>query len=1059
MKFKNTDKLSLTAKYFLENKTYSNSMKGTPTYKSFWDEEERRCKEGYKVEGIRITGEHYFYLNYCPIKRVVELSDEDKLKEEEKKTFKKVNKTVSFPDFRDGDYEFFWIRYISENGISESNYKKLNLRTKIKDLNGGKHLIVGKARRMGYSYKTASLAIHKYTFFRNSLTLILASDKKYLFKAGAIMNMVSYYSNFINENVREFSRNKLISRQDEIKSGYKEIVNGIEVEKGYLSTIAAFSVKDNPDAARGKDCDLIIYEEAGTFPNLMDTYQTTEPSTRAGSNFTGQMIVFGTGGDVDGATMDFAEMFNDPETYGFLPFNNIWDENSEHLDCGFFHPAYIGQDGFIDKWGNSLEQEAIDSINRNREIKRKGKNKTALTQAIIEHPFNPKEAFMINTGNIFPTPELMKQLQDITIKPTKENTGVKGYLTLEGANKVTFEPDLDDLLDECEFPLRSNTTGCFVQYESPRDSEVFKYILGCDPYAQDDSKTSNSLGSILVYKRSTISDIEGDKIVAEYTARPSGGLNEFNEMARKICLYYNGTLMYENMINNLKAHFENKFSLYLLALTPNILRSTINSTVNRKYGLHMTADIKNELEIYIRDWLLEINPLGEPNYKYIYSKSLLKELIYYNDQGNFDRCFIPGTKILTNKGYKNIEEVNTSDTVITHKNRFMPVEELLISQCKDKIFKFSILGQYEQLECTRFHPIYTTNTTVKRSGKRTKIRYQLNDYKFKNAEDLKERDLVLIPKRKNLNTSTYSEEFLYLMGWYIADGYISPNNILNICFGIDELEIAQKLKKIIESLDNEVYITTKGHTDKNGRYVRPYKAKTIKADCTIVKASYANCYNLSKKSDFICNILREECGGPNNKRLSEKLFNSNNLLPLVIGYLEGDGHQKKKANYDGSNRMVIECATIYEILGKQIRQILIDNNIWCTIRYIKIKKQKGKDQYNLHITDPEGINLISKNSLKFKVKENTLKTSRKVAILKEEGFWVPIKKIETYSYNGLVYNLEVKEDHSYTAGNIIVHNCIAMMMVIVYKLQLTRIMVKKKETEIKDDFFSKKLFC
>ncbi len=623
-KFKNTGLFSEAAQTFLSTGKYTDATPGTPSYKHFWDEEKRRCLEGHLIGNTKITGRHYFYLNYCPIKKVQ--FDQNG----------RATKTVagfSFPDFRDADYEFFWLKEIARWGMDEKEFNKLNLRSKPSTLQGYKHLILAKARRKGYSYKNASLAIYEYSFLPKSVTLILASDKKYLIIGDAIMTMVRNYADFLNEHTA-FKKNKLIDTKDHIKSGFIED----NIQKGYKSEILAISLKDNPDGARGKDASLIIFEEAGTFPRLEDSYNTTRPSVTAGSFTTGQIIVFGTGGDMEGSTIDFEKMYNDPELFDFVGFENIWDNEGSVKNCGWFHPAYMNTEGFTDKDGNSDIEGAIGHYNKIREFKKKNsKDKTAYTQEIIEFPFTPKEVFSIKTGSIFPVAELMQQLNHIEVNANVDSIGIRGYLTTEVDGKIKFNKD--DGLKEVDYPIKSgaDTEGCVVIYEKPTDNPPFGlYIAGLDPYAQDVTQSSNSLGSFFIYKRSMVGQSTGDRIVAEYTGRPQS-IKEYNEVVRKLLLHYNATCLHENQINNIVEYFTNKNCLYLLADTPTCLKSTVNTTVRRGKGQHMTKDIKLELEVYVRDWLNELNSEGIPNLKFIYSKPLLNELIRYNSEGNFDR--------------------------------------------------------------------------------------------------------------------------------------------------------------------------------------------------------------------------------------------------------------------------------------------------------------------------------------------------------------------------------------------------------------------------------------
>lgn len=623
--FKDTILFSPAATIFLKTGSYTQYTKGTPAFKIFWDEEKKRCLEGYTVNNITITGRHYFYLNYCPIKKV--------FLDSKGKATKTVTQT-QFPDFYDADYEFYWLKDIARNGISEEDLKKLHLISEPLDLGGDKNLILAKARRKGYSYKNASLALYEYTFMPNSLTLILASDKKYLFGGRATMNMIKIMSDFINDNSPAFKRSRLTSTKDNLKSGFVED----DIEKGYLSEILGISMRDDSDKARGKDCSLIIFEEAGTFDNLEDTYNSTRPSITAGSYVTGQMIIFGTGGDMTGSTIDFEKLFNDPKTFDLLRFNNIWDYEDTNRECGWFHPAYMNTDGFIDKEGNSDIEHAIDYYLKIRaDLKKNSKDKIALTQHMIEFPFTPKEVFSIKTGSILPIGELLEQLNYIQGNPDVDNIGIRGYLTTESTGSIKF--NIDSSLTEVPYPIKTgiDTEGCVVIYEQPVANPPYGlYIAGLDPYAQDKTQTSSSLGSILIYKRSSINEGTGDRIVAEYTGRAST-IKEFNETVRKLLLFYNAVCLYENQINNIKEYFENKNCLYLLADTPTCLKSTSNTSVRRGKGQHMTKDIKLEVEVYLRDWLMELNSEGVPNLKFIYSKGMLNELIRYNSEDNFDR--------------------------------------------------------------------------------------------------------------------------------------------------------------------------------------------------------------------------------------------------------------------------------------------------------------------------------------------------------------------------------------------------------------------------------------
>lgn len=632
MKFVNTRYFSEAGNFYLKNKVYTFALPGTVEHRNFWNEEVRRSIEGYSVGDVKITGDHYFYLNYSPIRRVIF--------DKTGKATKAVSKGISLPDFWDGDYDFFWAKQIARHGIEEIEYKKLQLHSKIKDLSGGKHLICGKSRRKGFSFKNASIVLKEYLLNKGSKCLIASFEEKY---AKDTFIKAKEYSDHLNSIAvsSPFAKKKLINSINDLimKSGYKRPVGGILVEEGYKSEIVGVTFQNNPDAARGKDPNLVIFEEAGTFANLKDAFRAVEPSLKDGDMVTGQAIIFGTGGDMEYGTLDFNEMYYNPEPYDMLAFENIWDDEQSVETCGFFFPVYLNKVGFMDEEGNSDVDAAVQSeMSRRDMIKSKSKDKQQLTKYITEQPFTPKEAFSISSTNIFNVYELDLHLRQIEANPTVDNLGVKGFLTISESGLVTFQKD--DSLHECGFPVREQDkhSGAVVIYEfPPEDGNIpeLMYIGSFDPLAKDQAKYSNSLGAAYIYKRGSAEGGFADRIVASYIGRPET-LKQLHETLRRLLIFYKAKCLYENQINLVKEYFDNKNSLYLLAETPTCLKAS-SSNARKGYGLTMNKDTKLELESYLADWLIEPNAEGIPNYKFIYDKGLLKELIHYNDEGNFDR--------------------------------------------------------------------------------------------------------------------------------------------------------------------------------------------------------------------------------------------------------------------------------------------------------------------------------------------------------------------------------------------------------------------------------------
>ena len=673
---------------FIKNGAYCNAPIGTPDWFAYWEEQLDRCINGYEVDGHKITGHHYFYLNFTQI-QIVEEADDD----EESVV---ANKITRNPDFWDGDYDYFWSLEIARNGlftkytqvpstpeerkeynalqkqlkqlqkelgdnfkhskdyqdtkakrdeISQGVLDRLMLRVKphLDYVNGGYHMIVGKSRRKGYSYKDGAICANVYNTTRNAQIIIGASEKKFLYPNGT-MGMTSNYLNFLNENTG-WSKSMLIDKQDHKKSGYEQVINGVKTYKGYKSEVIALSFRDNPDAARGKDAKIVLLEEAGAFPNLKDAYNAIYPALTAGSYLTGQIIIFGTGGDMESGTVDYADMFYNPTAYRMMPFVNIWDENAENTVCGFFHPVIWNMEGFYDSQGNSDIEGATEyEMDRRKQLLENSSSSSLLQKHVQEYPFCPAEAFLTVSTNNFPVVELRNQLNKVLHEKLQLKKGTPVYLERK-EGKVVARPDLKNELQPIlnYKPKVEDLSGCPIIYEYPVDNAPRGlYKIGYDPYRQDLSQ-GVSLGAIYVYKSTHKFSYSRNVIVAEYVGRPQEA-DDVNRIASMLAELYNAEIMHENEVTHVKNYFRRIKRLNQLAVQPDavISKNVKNSTVARIYGIHMVDILKDAGEKYIKDWLLEVrdhDENGNPilNLETIYSIGLLEELIQYNRKGNFDR--------------------------------------------------------------------------------------------------------------------------------------------------------------------------------------------------------------------------------------------------------------------------------------------------------------------------------------------------------------------------------------------------------------------------------------
>lgn len=621
-KIKNSDKFRQPALRFLEVGSYCQYPESTSEYFKYWDEQLDRCKYGYTADdGDFISGYNYFYLNFCPIQRIIYTT----ITNPDGTTKVKKTRELQFPDFYDYDYYFFLA---------------------VEDAEGlGKHLCALKSRRKGYSYKNAAMACRNYYLFPGSKTYIYASNKQYLTEDG-ILTKAWDYMDFIDKNTAWGKKRSVNTSMRKRAGFFTKDEYGNEIELGFKSEIIGVTLKDNPDVVRGKAGKLIIFEEAGSFSELGAAWQIARPSVEQDGVAFGTMIAFGTGGDEDSHFETLKDMFYNPDGYNCLGFDNIWDETPSDKQCGFFIPQYTNMDFrdengnriYMDKDGNTLYKKSVEYIlSERRKVVENATNSVAVDRYVAEHCITPQEACLEFGGNIFPKKELQEQLAKIRTNKSLSNVKQVGDLVWEPDGTLKWV--IKKHGDVTHYPLKKDDdpTGAIVIWEHPmKDAPIGLYILGVDPYDHDQSGT-NSLGSTFVYKRFQNFENYYDIIVAEYTGRPQTA-EEYYENLRKLAVYYNGRIMYENERKGLFPYFTAKHCDYLLADQPDIISDVVgNSKVQRKKGCHMNKQIKQWGEGLIKDWLNEEQSPGKKNLHNILSEPLLEELISYNDTANFDR--------------------------------------------------------------------------------------------------------------------------------------------------------------------------------------------------------------------------------------------------------------------------------------------------------------------------------------------------------------------------------------------------------------------------------------
>lgn len=623
-KIYNSDKFRQAAIFFKEHGTYTLAPPGTTDYIKYWDEETNRCLYGYVApDGDAISGYNYFYLNYSPIMKLSEVEYTDRYGN--KRT--RRERILEFPNFWDYDYYYF-------NAIEEAETE-------------GKHLVVLKSRQRGYSFKGASMLVRNYELIPGSKSFAVASEQKFLIGDG-LLTKAWQIMDFIDKNTA-WSKQRLTSTRMERVAGFKITDEfGKQTEQGYLSSITGITLKNDPERLRGTRGKLVLFEEGGKFPNLETAWRVEQPAVETDDGVAfGLLIAFGTGGTEGGAFDGLKNLFYKPEAFNCLAFPNIWDDGQEQTKCGFFVPSWSnmestddnGKQKFMDQYGNSIKEKAIEELIAQRnKVKNGGASQTSIDRFISERPLKPQEAVLELGKNIFPRQLLMNQLTRIRTNEKLRNMKHVVDLAWDGEGQVKATEKKSGDITTYHLKKDDKPHGSIVIWEYPiKDPPFGLYIAGADPYDHDESFT-NSLGSTFIFKRVKAGEAWNDVIVAEYSGRPDTA-EQYYENVRKLLIFYNARLLFENERKGIYPYFTNKHCDYLLADQPDKVISEVfkDSKVQRRKGCHMTKSIRAYGEGLILEWLMDEFEPGHPNIERVYSEPLIEELIENDGVKNVDR--------------------------------------------------------------------------------------------------------------------------------------------------------------------------------------------------------------------------------------------------------------------------------------------------------------------------------------------------------------------------------------------------------------------------------------
>lgn len=465
---------------------------------------------------------------------------------------------------------------------------------------------VYKDGRVEFSSKSSNL-VHDVVELCRSLGINCTLKKKYI--KNVLYFRVVIYSNDSNLFKLPRKKERLAKRKNSAYSKMTAIKSVTLLEKGQAKCVTVDS-EDHlhliDEFIPTHNSNRMLYEEFGTFPKFLDVWQTALPNVQenAAAAF-GQAIAFGTGGSEGSDFMGALEMINYPDGYSVYSLPNVFDKGSVGSKRTiFFFPSYLNSKGFYNEDGVSdVVGAIIEEIKHRVVLKYNSSDPIQLTRRKAEYAFTIIDAIMRRDSNIFPSDKLNDRILELDQNPRSLDDMWIGRLIQTKEGKVEFTPDADvkPILD---YPHKDNKLeGAIHINKMPvkgPDGKVpwGRYIAGADPYDDDVSDTM-SLGAIYVL------DLFTDEIVCEYVGRPMFA-EDYYETCRRICLFYNAELLYENNKKGLFTYFSKTNCLYLLSDVPEFLRDKemvkgtlygnkahpYSQTVYTPDGLKLWGDIK-----------------------------------------------------------------------------------------------------------------------------------------------------------------------------------------------------------------------------------------------------------------------------------------------------------------------------------------------------------------------------------------------------------------------------------------------------------------------------------
>lgn len=657
-KFVNTELFNEAARTYQATGKYTQFKVDSIPHRQFRRRECDRRRNGFSapcwqnpdgsIEDVWITGGHYNFLNYTRMERTDESSV---IVTEHGATAKKI---YSFPSFIDAQF-WTWqiIEFCRRNGL---------------------HLIIDKTRRGGFSYIMATDSSNEVNLSKHKVVIHVAADNKYLIKQGGLSDFAVNNLKFFEEKT-PFKRGIYSPTTDSFKLGYR-MKNGVEADDSWSSSLLSVSANNNPDCAIGKDAVTIKVEELSTMQNFDEFMNVTEPTMTVGTRTTGTLMAWGT---ATAANMQiFEQNFYNPRAFGFMAFENVWDNDARNEVCGFFKSYAWGLEGEIDgvkgfdEDGNSNLRIGLKLAARERiEKKKTAKTFAEYLNYLGQRALFPAESFSSASENIFSS-EALNKFEDKLRVDNSYKFYTDGELFEDGTKKIYFKsnaririenPDMKTYDYIQGVPRRGNEDphGCIRVWFAPEYEETYindrlirsilpgTYVAVYDPVGIDKDKKEitdrHSHNSIFVIEMPRERNGFKPKLCAAYYGRTER-LEEADEKFYRLCKWYNciGTGLVEINRGETVSNFRKWKATKYLGYEPlYVWDSAVKEKVSTSYGYNIGSGLKklDGLRL-LKEFLYEVigkNEFGEDIYvfeRFLDYQTIL-ELKKFNAEGNFDR--------------------------------------------------------------------------------------------------------------------------------------------------------------------------------------------------------------------------------------------------------------------------------------------------------------------------------------------------------------------------------------------------------------------------------------